>query len=111
MQANVRRIIEAALLACTLLMSAVPTMAESGLPGYESSQWYGVLAPGGTPADILAMLNSHVAKVMQSPEMGTRMHDDGLVPVGGPRELFAEHIKTEIAKWAKVIQASGARVD
>ena len=48
---------------------------------------------------------------MQSPEMRTRMHDDGLVPVGGPRELFAEHIKTEIAKWAKVIQASGARVD
>lgn len=89
----------------------LPTMAESGLPGYESSQWYGVLAPAGTPADILPMLNAHVAKIKQSSEMRTRMHDDGLVPAGGSREQFANHIKTEIAKWAKVIQASGARVD
>ncbi|MFM9888975.1 MAG: tripartite tricarboxylate transporter substrate binding protein [Burkholderiales bacterium] len=92
-------------------MPDLPTMAESGLPGYESAQWYGVLAPAGTPADILAMLNAHVAKIMQSPEMRARMHDDGLVPVGGSREQFAHHIKAEIAKWARVIQASGARVD
>ncbi len=92
-------------------MPELPTMAESGLPGYESSQWYGLLAPTGTPAEILALLNSHVGKIMHSAEMRARMQDDGLVPVGGSREQFAHHIKTEIAKWAKVIQASGARVD
>ncbi len=92
-------------------MPELPTMAESGLPGYESSQWYGLLAPTGTPAEVLALLNSHVGKIMHSAEMRARMQDDGLVPVGGSREQFAQHIKTEIAKWAKVIQASGARVD
>jgi tripartite-type tricarboxylate transporter receptor subunit TctC len=92
-------------------MPELPTMAESGLPGYESSQWYGVLAPSGTPVDILTQLNANIARIMQSAEMRTRMHDDGLVPAGGTREQFAFHIKAEIAKWAKVIQASGARVD
>jgi tripartite-type tricarboxylate transporter receptor subunit TctC len=92
-------------------MPELPTMAESGLAGYESSQWYGLLAPAGTPADVLAVLNGHVAKIMQSAEMRVRMQEDGLVPAGGTREQFAQHIKTEIAKWAKVIQASGARVD
>ncbi len=92
-------------------MPDLPTMAESGIPGYESSQWYGLLAPAGTPADVLALLNNHVGRLMQSAEMRTRMHDDGLVPVGVSREQFAHHIKIEIAKWAKVIQASGARVD
>lgn len=92
-------------------MPELPTLAESGLAGYESSQWYGLLAPTGTPADVLALLNGHVAKIMHSAEMRARMHEDGLVPAGGTREQFAQHIKTEIAKWAKVIQASGARVD
>jgi tripartite-type tricarboxylate transporter receptor subunit TctC len=89
----------------------LPTIAESGLKGYESNQWYGVLAPIGTPADILNQLNSHIVKIMQSAEMKSRMTSDGLVAVGSTRERFAAHIKTEIAKWAKVIRQSGARVD
>jgi tripartite-type tricarboxylate transporter receptor subunit TctC len=92
-------------------MPDLPTIAEAGLPGYESSQWYGLLAPAGTPAEVLDMLNARVAHIMQSPDMKARMTSDGLVPIGGSREQFAAHIKNEIAKWAKVISASGARVD
>jgi tripartite-type tricarboxylate transporter receptor subunit TctC len=89
----------------------LPTVAESGLKGYQSSQWYGVLAPAGTPADILGLLSGHAAKVMQSPEMKERMKNSGSVAVGSTREVFAKHLQTEFAKWAKIIKASGATVD
>jgi tripartite-type tricarboxylate transporter receptor subunit TctC len=89
----------------------LPTVAESGLKGYESNQWYGVLAPAGAPADVLGLLNSHIARIMQAPDMKQRMTAEGLVAAGGTREQFASHIKVEIAKWARVIQASGAKVD
>lgn len=92
-------------------MPEVPTVAEAGLRGYESSQWYGVLAPAGTPEDILNLLNRHVTKIMQAAEIRQRLTDDGLVPVGNTREQFAAHIKAEIAKWAKIIKQSGARID
>jgi tripartite-type tricarboxylate transporter receptor subunit TctC len=89
----------------------LPTIAESGLKGYDSNQWYGVLAPAGTPHEVLALLNSHIAKIMQAPDMKQRMTAEGLVAVGSTRERFASHIRMEIAKWAKVIKQSGARVD
>lgn len=95
-------------------LTALPelaTVAESGLKGYESSQWYGVLAPAGTPADILNTLNSHIAKIMQTPEMRQRMTDSGSVAVGSTREAFAAHLREEFAKWARVIKQSGAQVD
>lgn len=93
------------------VMPDVPTVAEAGLRGYESSQWYGVLAPAGTPDDILNSLNSHVANIVRAPDIKQRLTDDGLVPVGNTREQFATHIKSEIAKWAKIIKQSGARID
>jgi tripartite-type tricarboxylate transporter receptor subunit TctC len=92
-------------------LPGLPTVAESGLKGYESSQWYGVLAPAGTPPDVLGLLNSHIAKIMQAPDMKQRLATDGLVAVGGTREQFAAHIRTETAKWAGVIRRSGAKVD
>jgi tripartite-type tricarboxylate transporter receptor subunit TctC len=92
-------------------MPDLPTVAESGLRGYESSQWYGLLAPAGTPEDILNPLNAHVVKIMQAADMKSRLTEDGLVPIGSTREQFTAHIKTEIAKWAKVIKQSGARID
>jgi tripartite-type tricarboxylate transporter receptor subunit TctC len=92
-------------------MPDLPTVAESGLPGYESSQWYGVLAPAGTPPEILNLLNSQIEKIMRNPAMKARMTGDGLVPVGSSREQFATHIKSELNKWSKVISASGATVD
>ncbi len=89
----------------------LPTVASSGLPGYESSQWYGILAPAGTPVDVLNVLNSHVQKIMRTPEMRERMKNDGLVPAAGSREQFAAHLRTETEKWSKVIKASSATND
>ena len=92
-------------------MPELPTVSESGLKGYESSQWYGLFAPAGTPADVIALLNSQVVKIMQAPDMKQRMTSEGLVAVGSTRDEFAAYVKVELAKWAKVIKASGARVD
>ena len=89
----------------------LPTIAEAGLKGYESSQWYGVLAPAGTPADILNALNAQIAKMMRTPDMKQRMAESGSVAVGSTREAFAAYLNEELAKWARVIKASGATVD
>ena len=89
----------------------VPTVEESGLKGYESSQGYGMLAPAGTPTDILTLLNTQVAKIMRSADMQQHMADAGSLAVGSTREAFAKHLADELAKWAKVIKASGATAD
>ena len=89
----------------------LPTVSESGLKGYESSQWYGVLAPAGTPADILTLLNANIVKIMQSADMKQRMSEAGSLAVGSTREAFAKHLADELAKWARVIKASGATAD
>lgn len=93
------------------VLPQLPTVAESGLKGYESSQWYGMLAPAGTPPEVLNALNAHLVKIMQAPDMKQRMTDSGNVAVGSTRDAFAAHLKTEFDKWAKVIRQSGARVD
>ncbi len=89
----------------------LPTVSESGLKGYQSSQWYGVLAPAGTPPEILNVLNGHATKIMQSTDMKERMKNSGSVAIGSTREVFAKHLQTEFTKWDKVIKASGATVD
>ena len=92
-------------------MPELPTVAEAGLAGYESSQWYGVFAPAGTPEDILNSLNGQVVKIVRAPEMQQRLHEDGIVPVGNSRQQFSAYIKTELVKWADVVKRSGARID
>jgi tripartite-type tricarboxylate transporter receptor subunit TctC len=89
----------------------LPTIAESGLKGYESSQWYGMLAPAGTPLDIVNVLNAQIRKIMHTPEMQKQMAESGSVAVGSTREAFAKHLADEYAKWARVIKASGATAD
>jgi tripartite-type tricarboxylate transporter receptor subunit TctC len=89
----------------------VPTIAESGLPGFEASSWFGVLAPAGTPAPIVARLNSEVNKWLQSPEAREQLLAQGAVAAGGTPDQFAAHIRAETEKWAKVVKASGAKVD
>ena len=89
----------------------LPTVAESGLKGYESSQWYGMLAPIGTPAEIVNLLNTHIVKIMHTPDMKQRMAESGSLAIGSTREAFAQHLAAEYAKWARVIKASGATAD
>jgi tripartite-type tricarboxylate transporter receptor subunit TctC len=92
-------------------LANLPTVAESGLRDYESSQWYGVLAPVGTPAEIVGSLNATIVRIMQTAEMKKQMADSGSLAVGSTREAFAKHLADEYAKWAKVIKASGATAD
>ncbi len=89
----------------------VPTIAESGLPGFEASSWFGILAPAGTPAPIVARLNAEVNKWLQSPQAKQQLLTQGAEPAGGPPETFVAHIRAETEKWAKVVKASGAKAD
>ena len=92
-------------------MPDLPTIADSGVPGYEVTSWNGMLAPAGTPADIINRLNAEFNRIITAPDMKQRMLDNGYEPVGGPPEKFGEHIRAEIAKWAPVVKAVGIRVD
>jgi len=89
----------------------VPTVAESGLTGFEASSWFGLLAPAGTPADIVAKVNGELARWIASPEAKEKMSAIGANAAGGTPEDFARHIAAETAKWAKVVKESGAKVD
>jgi tripartite-type tricarboxylate transporter receptor subunit TctC len=88
----------------------VPAIAET-LAGYSAFQWYGVLAPAGTPADIVDRLDKELAKVMQLPDLRARLVSDGAVIVDGSTpQQFAAHMRDEKEKWARVVEVSGARV-
>lgn len=87
----------------------IPTIAEAGVPGYEAVQWYGVLAPAGTPRDIISKLHTGVVRALQNPEVRQRLLNDGAEPIGSSPEEFAIYLRRETAKWAKVTQAAGIR--
>ena len=88
-----------------------PTIAESGLPGYEASSWFGLLAPAGAPADVVAKINGEIARWLASPEAKEKLSSQGAIAAGGTPEDFARHIAAETAKWQKVVRESGAKVD
>ncbi len=87
----------------------VPTIAEAGVPGYESVQWYGVLAPAGTPREIVQRLYTEIAKSLRAGDVRERLAADGAEPVGSTPEQFAAFIRAEIDKWARVAKAAGIR--
>jgi tripartite-type tricarboxylate transporter receptor subunit TctC len=89
----------------------VPTMMEAGVRGYESSTWYGVLAPKATPRPIVMKLNTEIVAILKLPEVRDRLLAEGAEPVGNTPEQFGEFIKSEIAKWGKVIKAAGIRAE
>lgn len=95
----------------TSFVPGVPTVDESGVPGYEVLVWFGVVAPTGVPRDIIGRLNAEINKILLMPDVRERFLAGGVEPVGGTPEKFGEHLKVEIAKWGKVVKATGSRVD
>jgi len=93
------------------VLPEMPTVQESGLPGYEVTGWYGVLAPAGTPPAILSKLHADVVSALKLPEVVTRLRNDGAEPVGSTPAEFVQFIRAETKKWAEVVKISGARVD
>jgi tripartite-type tricarboxylate transporter receptor subunit TctC len=85
----------------------VPTIAEAGLPGYESVQWYGMLAPAGTPAAVVNKLQAEIVRAVHSPEIQAAMASEGADPVGSSADEFAAFIRAEIAKWTQVVKTAG----
>jgi tripartite-type tricarboxylate transporter receptor subunit TctC len=93
------------------LMPDVPTVAESGVPGFEVSGWYGVFLPKGASPALVAQLNRVLVKITKDPEVKTRFAADGAELVGNSPEEFSAYITTEMAKWAKVVKISGAHLE
>ena len=89
----------------------VPTVAESGLPGYEAIAWNGLLVPAGTPADVVAKLNAELRKALDAPDVKDRFSAQGFGAAWNTREAFAKFIQAELDKWAKVVKVSGATLD
>jgi tripartite-type tricarboxylate transporter receptor subunit TctC len=89
----------------------VPTVAEAGVPGFEAVSWQGVVVPAGTPPAIVKRLHAEVAKALQAPDVLQRLTAEGTTAGGIAPEVFAAYIKSEIAKWAKVVKIAGAKAD
>ncbi len=89
----------------------VPTMIQSGFPGFEAGTWFGLLVPTGTPREIIDRLHAEIVKVLRLPESQERLAGQGATTVGNTPAQFAEYIRTESAKWEKVLKASGVRAD
>jgi tripartite-type tricarboxylate transporter receptor subunit TctC len=89
----------------------VPTINESGYKGFDAVTWFGLLAPAGTPKDVITKLNTEFNKALQNPELRKKLGDEGADPAGGTPEQFAALIKDEIPRWGKVVKESGAKVD
>ena len=89
----------------------LPTMIEAGVKGYESATWYGVLAPAKTPKNIVAKLNSDIVGILKQPDVRERLSREGADPVGSTSQELGAYIKSEIAKWGKVIRAAGIQAN
>ena len=90
-------------------MPGIPTVSEAGVPGFVITGWFGVLAPAGTPREIINMLSTEIVKVVRLPAVQERFASLGTIPVGSTPEEFAAFLRAEIEKWSRVVKASGAR--
>ncbi len=89
----------------------VPTAAEAGLPNYEVTTWYGVLAPAGTPRPIIDRLNAELVRIMHAPDLQERFAATGTEPRTSTPEELGDYIRQEMAKWGKVVREAGLRAD
>jgi tripartite-type tricarboxylate transporter receptor subunit TctC len=89
----------------------VPTFAESGLPGFDTYEWYGVFAPGRMPKALLTKLSGEIARIIRLPEMSDKLAAQGAIPVGNSADEFARFVKSEMDQWGKVVQKIGLKPD
>ena len=89
----------------------IPTVDEAGVPGYDVSVWFGVLTVAGTPRDVVQRLNTEMVKILASPEIKERFGKMGVEVVAGTPEHFAQFLKSEVARWAKVVQDANIKAD
>ena len=93
------------------LAPELPTLAESGLPAFDISTWFGLLAPAGTPADVVARWNGELSRILNSADVRDRMLALGAEPAPGSAADFGRFIERELAKYARIVKVSGAKVD
>jgi len=93
------------------LLPAVPTMVEAGVPDFEITSWFGLLAPAGTPPDIVNRIQQEASKALGTPAMKEKLLAQGAIPSGNTPAQFTAFINAEHKKWAQVVKASGAKVD
>lgn len=89
----------------------VPTMAESGLPGYDVSAWFGLLAPAGTPKPVVDLLYKNIGDILKQPDMVKQLFELGAEPGGNTPEAFARYIAADVEKWTRVVAATGVKVE
>lgn len=89
----------------------IPTIAESGLPGFEAVSWFAVFAPAGTPRPVVDKLQGEISRILKQPDVAKRLTDIGLEPVGSSADELASYQRAEIVKWAQVVKDSGATAD
>jgi tripartite-type tricarboxylate transporter receptor subunit TctC len=89
----------------------VPTIAEAGVPGYDASTWYPLLAPAGTPVAIIDKMNAQLVTILATGDVREKLQAQGIEPVGSSPAQLGAHLKSEMVKWEKVVRLSGARVD
>ena len=93
------------------LVSDLQTVAESGLPGFEALQWFGILVPAATPQEIVAKLHNEIERILDMPHVRERLQALGIQVASGSPEQFAAFMKAETEKWGEIVRASGAKVD
>jgi len=93
------------------VLPEVPTVAEAGVPGYEAVIWLGIMAPVGTPKPVVERLNAEIRRIVMSPELKQAWAKQGAVPMSMSTDEFGQYLRDDIAKWAKVVKISGAKVD
>jgi tripartite-type tricarboxylate transporter receptor subunit TctC len=89
----------------------VPTVAESGYPGFETSQWYGILAPAGTPERIVTKLSDEIRRILKQPDVTGRLSADGSVALAMSPQEFAVFVRKEMERWGAVVKKAGIKVD
>ena len=89
----------------------LPTVAESGMPGYESGTWFGMFAPAGTPREVISRLNGEINKIVATAEMKSRLVAQGADPISVTPEQFRAFVKNELARWGKIVKTVGIKVD